>query len=77
MSGITVTPLNSTTWVEINATVALAAGAWHFQVTVPSSRKIRNAPVELAAPVPAYAIEKALTASFGEEVEIVRAKRIA
>lgn len=72
---ITVTPIDSTTWIDIPATVTLAAGSWHFQVSVASSSHFRNAPVDLAAPVPAYAIERALSASFGEPVEIVRAKR--
>lgn len=77
MSGITVPALDSTTWVEIPATVTLAAGSWHFQVSVESSLHLRNAPVDLTAPVPAYAVERALSASFGEPVEIVRARRTA
>lgn len=74
---ITVQPLTSATWIEIPATAILSAGEWHFQVEVAGLTGLRNAPVDLAKPVPAYAIERALSASFGEPTEIVRARRTA
>jgi hypothetical protein len=74
---ITIHPVSSTTWTEVPATAFLSAGQWHFRVKIASSAQFRNAPVDLASPVPVYAIERALSGSFGESAEIVQARRTA
>jgi hypothetical protein len=74
---ITVHPIDSTTWTEVAATAMLTAGEWHFRVKVESSLHIRVQAVNLAAPVPVYAVERALSGTFGESAEITEAQRTA
>lgn len=77
MTGINVHPIDSATWVEVPATAVLAAGQWHFQVEVDGLTGLRNAPVDLASPVPAHLVANALAASFGAPTAISRARRTA
>jgi hypothetical protein len=61
------------TFIPVTPATVLKHGRFHLHISIPSSRYTRNAQVEITDPATVASIERDLTDTFGECVEVVGA----